>query len=271
MAANAEQLELDFNVLVLASLERDAELICHSLAGSEINCRGGISIADAAKDILSGVDVLVVLEEALDENSIGSLAEAMRRQPPWSDLPVIVLTGGGAVSKLSERLAKMRAPLGNVTLLERPVRQITLISSVRVAIRARQRQYEIRDYIEKLKKADESLRRSHERLERTVAERTATLRQLSSSLMRSQDEERRRIARELHDSLGQYLAALGMDLDQLAASGNPKFLAAARKTLDTCIKETRTLPTCCIPRCSTRSGWPQRSNGMWKDSSRGAE
>ena len=241
MAENAENAELDFNVWVLTSLVRDSELICNSLVSAEIKCRCLISIAHEARNLLDGADVLVVLEEALDEYSIRCLANALRQQPPWSDLPVIVLTGGGAVSQTSERLAKMRAPLGNVTLMERPVRPITLLSSVRAAIRARQKQYEIRDYLEKLKKADYSLRRSHELLERKVAERTATLRQLSSTLMRSQDEERRRIARELHDSLGQYLAALGMDLNQLAATGNPRFLSSARKTLDICVNETRTL------------------------------
>jgi PAS domain S-box-containing protein len=44
-----------------------------------------------------------------------------------------------------------------------------------------------------------------------------SLRHLSARLLRSQDEERRRIGRELHDSVGQYLAALQMNLDTLSA------------------------------------------------------
>jgi two-component system NarL family sensor kinase len=43
-----------------------------------------------------------------------------------------------------------------------------------------------------------------------------SLRHLSARLLRSQDEERRRIGRELHDSVGQYLAALQMNLDTLS-------------------------------------------------------
>ena len=85
------------------------------------------------------------------------------------------------------------------------------------------------------------MRRSNERLEDQVAERTSALRQLSASLIRSQDEERRRLARELHDSLGQYLAGLAMELHQLAESGKSQLLQSALKTLDTCISETRTL------------------------------
>ena len=59
-----------------------------------------------------------------------------------------------------------------------------------------------------------------------------------------QDEERRRIARELHDSVGQYLAALGMSLSQLEngnASKSPEMFTECRQLLDRCIEETRTL------------------------------
>ena len=237
----AENAEPHFDIQVLAALVRDAELICESLSTAGIVCRVSESVSAAAADISGRTDILLLFEEALDGNSIGCLADALGRQPPWSDLPVIVLTGGGAANRETERLARMREPLGNVTLIERPLRTITLVSSVRAAIRARQKQYDIRNHLEKLKQADEALRRSNERLEGQVAERTAALRQLSASLIRSQDEERRRIARELHDSLGQYLAGLAMELHQLAESGNSQLLGAALKTLDTCISETRTL------------------------------
>jgi signal transduction histidine kinase len=130
--------------------------------------------------------------------------------------------------------------LGNVTFIERPVRPITLISSVRSAMRARQKQHEICGHLKQLQEADEALQRSHESLERQVVERTATLHQLSADLLRSQDEERRRIARGLHDSLGQYLAALSMDLHTLEQAGYSQ-LTNALKTLEICINETRTI------------------------------
>ncbi len=68
----------------------------------------------------------------------------------------------------------------------------------------------------------EELRRSQGELESMVQQRTAdldaanqSLRDLSARLLKSQDEERRRIARELHDSVGQLLAALGMNLSEV--------------------------------------------------------
>lgn len=67
--------------------------------------------------------------------------------------------------------------------------------------------------------AEEQLRKTHDELERKVRERTADLRmaneglrELSGRLQQLRDEERRRIARELHDSVGQLLAALSMNI-----------------------------------------------------------
>jgi len=71
-----------------------------------------------------------------------------------------------------------------------------------------------------------------------------SLRQLSGYLMRVQDEERRRIARELHDSTGQKLVALKMDLEALAKqskSENQKELSGALKLADEATSELRSL------------------------------
>src|SRR6202162_6490368 len=59
------------------------------------------------------------------------------------------------------------------------------------------------------------LRATQAGLKRDIAERTAQLQQLSVKLLNLQDEERRRLARELHDSAGQYLAAIQMNLSAL--------------------------------------------------------
>ena len=59
------------------------------------------------------------------------------------------------------------------------------------------------------------MRESAVELERMVDERTAALRRLSSRLMTMQDDERRRIARELHDGLGQEMVALKMMLNAI--------------------------------------------------------
>jgi PAS domain S-box-containing protein len=88
------------------------------------------------------------------------------------------------------------------------------------------------------------LQEAREELETKVEQRTIAVRNLSSRLMHAQDVERRRIARELHDSIGQYLGALGMSLTQLEMATGSKFpetLSECRQLLDGCVNETRTL------------------------------
>lgn len=80
--------------------------------------------------------------------------------------------------------------------------------------------------------------------EEALHERTLAFQNLSARLLRTQDEERRRIARELHDSLGQYLSALKMNLSMLRSSeaGNRDALYLETEQMaDRCIAETRTL------------------------------
>ena len=57
--------------------------------------------------------------------------------------------------------------------------------------------------------------------QRRLQESERSLRDLSLHLLRTQDEERRRIGREIHDSLGQYLSVLKMKLDSMSV-GSPQ-------------------------------------------------
>lgn len=100
------------------------------------------------------------------------------------------------------------------------------------------------------RQAEEALRRVKEELEDRVRERTAELvesheaaRRLSAKIMSLQDEERRRIARNLHDSLGQYLTALKINLDTFPATGRAQAELAAEcaEIVQHCLAETRTL------------------------------
>lgn len=77
------------------------------------------------------------------------------------------------------------------------------------------------------KRAEDGVVKAREELEERVKERTAkldsankSLRELSGRLLQLQDEERRRIARELHDSVGQMLAAVGMNLEIVKTEAN---------------------------------------------------
>lgn len=92
--------------------------------------------------------------------------------------------------------------------------------------------------------AEKALRLANEELESVVQKRTASLRRLSAKLMRSQDDEHRRIARNLHDSLGQYLTSIKLNLESLRGSDAPnkdEVLSATLESVERSISETRTL------------------------------
>jgi signal transduction histidine kinase len=92
------------------------------------------------------------------------------------------------------------------------------------------------------RRAEEKLRHSQAELESLVEQRTAALRQLSSRLLSLQDSERRRIARELHDSLGQYLVALKLNVDILRQTpGREELWSQSEELMERCIAEVRTL------------------------------
>lgn len=232
----------DLRVLILAPFGKDGSLIDAVLQESKIDSVTVPSIPALTDAIASAAGAALVTEEALQHESSSVLAKLLAEQPPWSDFPIIVLTGGGMSTAATEIAARSRAPLGNVSLLERPLRPATLIAAVRTALAARQRQYEIRDHLQQREQAEEALRRAHDALESLVEQRTAALRRLSARLLRVQDEERRRIARELHDSLGQYLTAAKINLDVLAhTKGDGAYLHEAQQLIDRAISDTRTL------------------------------
>lgn len=118
------------------------------------------SVAELNQNIRGGAGAAIVSEEALLGTAIRDLELVLNEQPPWSDFPVILLVAGGRVTAQSERLRQLRKPLGNVFLLERPLRPETLISTLDAALRGRLRQYQVRDQMCQMERAQEALRRS---------------------------------------------------------------------------------------------------------------
>jgi PAS domain S-box-containing protein len=94
-----------------------------------------------------------------------------------------------------------------------------------------------RDFTERMR-AQRSLEESKQKLQASEK----SLRQLSLHLLRTQDEERRRIGREIHDSLGQYLAVLKMKLDSMSFSlATTEETAECADLVEECVKEVRTI------------------------------
>jgi len=97
-------------------------------------------------------------------------------------------------------------------------------------------QQELRDRTEEtIERRTERLTRTNESLLGEVRKRTqaeAALTELSAQFLQAQEEERRRIARELHDTTGQVLAALSMNLAQMQKNSSPANVSKFDECLD---------------------------------------
>ncbi|HET7696191.1 MAG TPA: hybrid sensor histidine kinase/response regulator [Vicinamibacterales bacterium] len=119
------------------------------------------SLTELAHAGLDEAGALLLTEEALEGGDAGALVEALAAQPAWSDIPVLVFAGGQRAPASSATMDVLTG-LTNVTTIERPVRVAAVYSIVRAALRARARQYEMRDVLVSLyaarKQAEEASR-----------------------------------------------------------------------------------------------------------------
>jgi signal transduction histidine kinase len=153
-------------ILVLAPTMRDAALTCSILRENRIDCLACRDVHEITAELAAGAGAILLAEEILAANQSQPIAEAIAAQPPWSDLPVMLITGQGADSPAAALAIKT---LGNVTLVERPTRVTALVSTVHTALRARERQYQARDYLLERERTAETLKLADRRKDEFLA------------------------------------------------------------------------------------------------------
>lgn len=239
-------------VLIFAPLGRDATLTAEILGRAGLPttvCRdaGGLC-AGLAKDKIEAAGVLLLTEEALTHALVARLGAILATQPPWSNLPVLLMLSGrrhrGAspqVALLARNLGPQRQPL----LLHRPQPVVTVISVVAAALASRYRQHQVRDLLQELAAFNATL---EERVqERTVLalDRAEQVRALSADLLLAEEREHRRLAQVLHDDLQQLLLAARMQVETLGRLRDPsqqgELVGQARETLNLALEATRSL------------------------------
>jgi len=146
-------------VLLFTPTGRDAALLAETISVFGIQSQPCGSLAETIAHIDAGCATLVIAEEALTGVAVKELGAVLDAQPAWSDLPVIVLTTAGEQTPVADYKLKMLTPLGNISLIERPVRPQTLVSIVQSALRARERQYQFRAQAKALQRSNEDLQR----------------------------------------------------------------------------------------------------------------
>jgi len=137
-------------VLVLAPTTRDATLIERFLGRINLHSYPCKSLEELCAQIEKGAGALLVAQEALGGQNLSRLLTKLEDQPPWSELPLLLSTphsvNSGEVQHILETVP-------NVMLMERPLRINTLLSLTRTALKARERQYQIRGHLKQREEA----------------------------------------------------------------------------------------------------------------------
>jgi signal transduction histidine kinase len=203
---------LSERALILAPSGRDAAIAAAILQEARvipIVCR---DLAELLAHMDAGAGMAILVEEVLRSADLNALSQWIAGQPSWSDFPFLILTHRGGSVERNPFVQRLSATLGNVNFLERPFHPTTLVSSVRTALRGRSRQYEARERIEEIRRAEALLER---RVEERTAELAAANRQLAAQISeREKVEHALRRAQRL-EAIGQLTSGVAHDFNNL--------------------------------------------------------
>jgi signal transduction histidine kinase len=269
-------------VLLCAPFGKDAEILTEIVSSEGLCVTQCASLNELAHRFSERTDFILLTEEALVSSSLQAIQQTLRKQEPWSDIPIILLASAGPTpSRWTTGFVSELASDANVSILERPGRVPTIISVLRSAKRARNRQRQVQGLLLQEKESASNLRSARDQLEQRVKERTVELsrinddltsevkereraerdlRNLSAKVLRIQDEERRRIARDLHDGVGQTLAGALMAVSQAISCPEPlptgyqSRLQDAEDLMQQAVREVRTVSHLLHPPLLDESG-----------------
>jgi PAS domain S-box-containing protein len=145
---------LSERALILAPQGRDAQVATMVLKDAGFPAQVCADVQELCDEMDKGAGLAIVTDQAIHDVDLRPLADCLKRQAPWSDFPVILLTMRDINPERSPALAKLGELLGNVTFIERPFHASTLSSAVRTAVRGRRRQYEARVRLEELAESE---------------------------------------------------------------------------------------------------------------------
>jgi PAS domain S-box-containing protein len=180
--------EISLRVLVLVPTGQDSSNAAAVLRQAGMDSLVCVDLMIACQHIMEGAGALLVAEEAFAPAETTCLVNLLAQQAPWSDLPIVLITAGGEGTQASLRTLNIFATAGNITLVERPLRPITLVSSLQVALRARRRQYQMRDLLAEQQLVLESIHEAFVTIDRNwiytyVSERAAEIAQMPREQM----------------------------------------------------------------------------------------
>lgn len=160
MASN----EVRARVLFMPATARDGAAALEALGNAGIRLVLCDSFEQMAGGMSEDVGALLLTDLALLDPGFDAVLAALDRQPGWSDLAVVVMARGD--NSVARRIL---GRLTNLTVIDRPGSVRTLVSVLETALRARQRQYQLRDQLLELARAEQLLRAADRRKDEYLA------------------------------------------------------------------------------------------------------
>jgi signal transduction histidine kinase len=214
---------------------------------------GGYNVIEArtgteALNLARQDPALITLDINLPDMDGFEVCRRLKKDPATAEIPVLHISASFA--EIAHRVRGLEG--GADAYLSEPVNQQELLATVKALLRLSYAQREARRQAGEAEKAREELKKINESLESRVRERTVELErrnfevhELSRRLLHAQDEERRRVSRELHDSTGQLLVVLNLNLSRLKSDAlspeSQKLLDESSSVVDEMSRQIRTL------------------------------
>lgn len=159
--------QLDYSpVLILAPSRRDAQVTRELLERENLRCKVCADAASLAEEINIAVGAVLLTDAAFANPQIDWVIAALNEQPTWSDVPVVLMSRStdAQLADVHQRMVKVR----NKTILERPSSSRTLLSAIQTALRARRRQYQLRDQLCALAESEQTLKQRQRELQSLI-------------------------------------------------------------------------------------------------------
>ena len=144
------QSEVGSRVLMLAPTRRDGTITCEILGQVGLTCEVCNNVHEVVVNLQAGAGALILSDDCFNDPGISELFEVLGAQPNWSDIPSIILTKDSTDGLKNNRALKS---LTNMTVIQRPAPMRSLVTAAQTAVRARNRQYEIRDQLNLIEQA----------------------------------------------------------------------------------------------------------------------